>query len=119
MAEEYVTRAIVFNVDLSRSQERLAYSYAGARRFSYNWAIGVVRENLETRSAERAAGVAEDDLTPALSWSAYSLGKAFNAVKEEWGSDGALSTVSGWWMVDFERRQPSILRYVVSPICHT
>jgi hypothetical protein len=61
-----VTRAIVFNLDLSRSQERLAYSYSGARRFAYNWAIGVARENLETRSAERAAGVAEDDLTPAM-----------------------------------------------------
>jgi putative transposase len=88
MAGEYVTRAVVFNLDLSRSQERLAYSYAGARRFSYNWAIGVVRENLETRSTERATDVAEDDLTPALSWSAYSLGKAFNALKEE---------VAPWW----------------------
>jgi putative transposase len=88
VAEEYVTRAIVFNLDLSRSQERLAYSYSGARRFAYNWAIGVARENLETRSAERAAGVAEDDLTPAMSWSAYSLGKASNAGKEE---------VAPWW----------------------
>ncbi len=83
-----MTRAVVFNLDLSRSQERLAYSYAGARRFAYNWAIDVVRENLETRSAERAADVAEGDLTPALSWSAYSLSKAFNAVKDE---------VAPWW----------------------
>ena len=30
------------------AQERLAYSYAGARRFAYNWAIRSVRENLAT-----------------------------------------------------------------------
>jgi putative transposase len=88
MTERYTTRAIVLNLDLSRSQERLTYSYTGARRFSYNWVIGVVRENLETRSAERAEGVNTDELTPALSWSAYSLNKAFNAVKED---------VAPWW----------------------
>jgi Putative transposase DNA-binding domain/Helix-turn-helix domain len=86
-----VTRAIVFNLDLSRSQERLAYSYSGARRFAYNWAIGVARENLETRSAERAAGVAEDDLTPAMSWSAYSLGRRSTQGKRRWRPGGARS----------------------------
>ena len=88
MGERYVTRAVVFNLDLSDHQERLAYCYAGARRFAYNWAIGAVRENLTLRSAERAAGVAESDLTPSLSWSAFSLGKAFNQTKEE---------VAPWW----------------------
>jgi putative transposase len=88
MAEEYVTRAVVFPLDLSPSQERLAYSYAGARRFAYNWAIRSVRENLATRSAERAAGMAESELTPSLSWSAYSLNKAFNSAKE---------AVAPWW----------------------
>jgi hypothetical protein len=62
-----VTRAVVYTLDPSRTQERLAYSYAGARRFAYNWAIGVVRENLKIRSAEREAGVAESDLPPSLS----------------------------------------------------
>jgi hypothetical protein len=30
---------------------------------------------IQVRAAERDAGVAEDDLTPALSWSKYSLRK--------------------------------------------
>ena len=88
MASEHVTRAVVFNLDPSRPQERLVYSYAGTRRFAYNWAIGAVRENLTIRSAERAAGIAESDLTPSVSWSAYSLNKAFNAAKDE---------VAPWW----------------------
>ncbi|MGO8863209.1 MAG: helix-turn-helix domain-containing protein [Acidimicrobiales bacterium] len=72
MTSAYVTRAVVFNLDPSRPQERLAYSYAGARRFAYNGAFGAVRDNLKIRSAERADGVADSDLTPSLSWSAYS-----------------------------------------------
>jgi putative transposase len=88
MTDEYATRAVVFPLDLSRPQERLAYSYAGARRFASNWAIAAVRENLTTRSAERAGGVAESDLTPSLSWSAFSLNKAFNEVKDK---------IAPWW----------------------
>ena len=88
IAEEYVTRAVVFPLDLSPSQERLALSYTGARRFAYNWAIRSVSENLATRSAERAAGMAEPELTPALSWSAYGLNRAFNSVKD---------VVAPWW----------------------
>ncbi len=88
MTSAYVTRAVVFNLDPSRPQERLAYSYAGARRFAYNWAVGAERDNLKIRSAERADGVADSDLTPSLSWSAYSLSKAFNGLKEE---------AAPWW----------------------
>ncbi len=43
---------------------------------------------LEQRSAERSYDVAEEQLTPAVNWSAYSLRKAFNAVKDE---------VAPWW----------------------
>lgn len=82
------TRPIVVTLDPSAHQQRLLAQYCGARRFAYNWALGVVRDNLDVRRREREAGVAEDDLTPALSWSAYSLTKAFNAVKEQ---------VAPWW----------------------
>ncbi len=88
MASEYVTRAVVFNLDLSRAQERLLTSYAGSRRRAYNWVLDEVRENLKIRSSERAAGVTEEDLTPSLSWSAFSLNKAFNAAKDE---------MAPWW----------------------
>ena len=83
-----LTRAVVFTLHPSPAQERLAHCYAGARRFAYNWAIGTVSQNLAARSGERAAGIAETDVTPAVSWSAYSLGKAFNVTKGE---------IAPWW----------------------
>ncbi len=82
------TRGVVFPLDVSPSEERLLLSYCGARRFAYNWALGVVRDNLGLRRQEREAGVAEGELTPALSWSARALGTLWNHVKEE---------VAPWW----------------------
>jgi putative transposase len=78
----------VFTLDPTPAQERLLRSYAGAARFAYNWAIRAVSANLAQRRAEREVGVGEDDLTPMLSWSAYSLGKAWNETKDE---------VAPWW----------------------
>ena len=69
-------------LDPSPSQERLLRSYAGSARRAHNWAIEQVKQNLSTRSAERAAGVSEDRLTGSLSWSAYSLSKRWNETKE-------------------------------------
>jgi putative transposase len=43
---------------------------------------------MSQRRAEREAGVPEGELTPALSWSAYSLTNLFNSVKDE---------VAPWW----------------------
>jgi len=76
-----LTRAVVFTVDPSPAQERLLRSYCGAARFSYNWVIGEVTGNLTTRAAERDSGVGDDDLTPSLSWSAWSFRKKLNADK--------------------------------------
>lgn len=84
----FVTRAVTFALDVSPSQERVLASYCGARRFAYNWALRVVRDNLDVRRAEREAGVNEADLTPAVSWSAFALCKQWNQVKE---------TVAPWW----------------------
>ncbi|MGH9010115.1 MAG: IS607 family element RNA-guided endonuclease TnpB [Acidimicrobiia bacterium] len=83
-----VTRAVVFPLDVSPSEERLLLSYCGARRFAYNWVVASVSENLAVRRAERVAGVPEDRLTPAVSWSAQSLGMRWNEVKDE---------VAPWW----------------------
>jgi len=87
-AAEFVTRAVVFPLDVSPSEERLLMSYCGARRFAYNWALATVRENLAVRRAEREAGVPEDELTPAVSWRATRLGTLWNRVKDE---------VAPWW----------------------
>ncbi|HXY28370.1 MAG TPA: RNA-guided endonuclease TnpB family protein [Acidimicrobiales bacterium] len=84
----YNTRGVVFTLDPTLAQERLLRSYAGAARFAYNWAITRVSENLALRQVERAAGVPEAELNPVFSWSAYSLGKAWNEAKAE---------VAPWW----------------------
>jgi putative transposase len=88
MSEPVLTRGLVFTLDPSPAQERLLRSYCGAARFAYNWAIGEVSDNLTVRRTERDAGVAEDRLTSAISWSAYSLNKAWNAAKSE---------TAPWW----------------------
>src|SRR3989442_15334491 len=77
-----VTRAVVFTLDPSPAEERLLRSYCGAARKAYNWAVKEARANLAVRAAERTAGVPEAQLTPALSWSAFSLSKRWNSVKE-------------------------------------
>ena len=88
IAEEYLIRAVVFHLDPSPAQERLLRSYCGAARFAHNWALGQVKDNLNTRSDERAAGLSEEALTPSQSWSAYSLNRVWNAGKEE---------AAPWW----------------------
>jgi putative transposase len=74
-ASEHVTRAVVFTLDPSPAQERMLRNYLGAARFGFNWALGQVKDNLAVRAAERDAGVPEIALTPAMSWSKYSLRK--------------------------------------------
>ncbi len=87
-ASEHVTRAVVFTLDPSPAQVRMLRNYLGAARFSFNWALGQVKNNLAVRAAERDTGVCEAALTPALSWSKYSLRKQFNTVKTD---------VAPWW----------------------
>src|SRR5947208_374399 len=84
----FVTRAVVLPLDVSPLEERLLVSYCGARRFAYNWVISLVSENLAMRRVERAGGVPEDQLTPAVSWSAKSLDMHWHRVRDE---------VAPWW----------------------
>ncbi|HEV7978294.1 hypothetical protein [Amycolatopsis sp.] len=55
---------------------------------SFNWGLVKVKANLAQREAERSYGIAEAESTPAVSWSMYSLRKAWNKVKGE---------VAPWW----------------------
>lgn len=84
----FVTRAVVFPLDVSPSEERLLISYCGARRFAYNWVLATVKDNLEVRRAEREAGVPEDHLSAPVSWKATRLGTLWNQTKDE---------VAPWW----------------------
>ena len=87
-AGKLVTKGMVFTLDPSPAEERLLWSYCGAARKAHNWVIGEVKANLATREAERAEGLPEEHLTPALSWSAKSLSKRWNAVKD---------VEASWW----------------------
>ena len=87
-AEEFVTRAVVFPLDVSPSEERLLMSYCGARRFAYNWVLTTVKENLEIRRAERDAGVPDVELTPAVSWQA-TTGRSPAAASARAGASGS------------------------------
>lgn len=84
----FVTRAVVFPLDVSPSEERLLHSYCGARRFAYNWVLATVKADLDARRAEREAGVPEEELPPSVSWKATQLGTLWNSVKDE---------VAPWW----------------------
>src|SRR5690606_31985532 len=70
-----------FALDPNQAQARELFSYAGARRYAWNYHVGRVKENLEKRASEMEAGKTKDQLTPALSWSAQSLINHFNAWK--------------------------------------
>jgi putative transposase len=79
----FVTRAVVFTVDVSPAQDRMLRNYCGATRYAYNWVRRTIVENFEVRAAERQAGIVEEALTPSVSWSPYSLRKQFNQVKAD------------------------------------
>jgi putative transposase len=77
------TRAVVVPLDPTPAQAQLLRSYCGASRFAYNWAIARVKENLETRSLERASGIDEADRTKSLNWSPFTLTPLWNSQKDD------------------------------------
>ena len=78
-----VTRAVEVTLDPSPSQERWLRSYVGSMRVAYNWALEQVADNLHVRRDERARGVPEGELTPALSWSRASLTATWREVRDQ------------------------------------
>jgi putative transposase len=77
-----------YALDPTPAQERALRSHAGAARAAFNWGLARVKANLAQREAERSYDIAEANLTPAVSWSLYSLRKDWNAAKD---------TVAPWW----------------------
>ena len=53
--------------------------------------LGVVKANLDQRSAERSYGVTEQELTPAQGWSLAQLRRTWNRRKDE---------VAPWWQAN-------------------
>ncbi|HEY3610440.1 MAG TPA: IS607 family element RNA-guided endonuclease TnpB [Pseudonocardiaceae bacterium] len=69
-------------------QDGMLRSHCGAQRYAYNWGLGLIKANLGQREAERSYGVANAELTPCATWSAYSLRKNWNQAK---------NVVAPWW----------------------
>ncbi len=76
-------RAYLFALDPTDAQAEGFRSHCGAQRFAYNFGLALVRANLDQRTAERSYGITDDQLTPAVSWSAFSLRRAWNTAKTE------------------------------------
>lgn len=77
-----------FALDPTPAQERALRSHAGAARVAFNWGLARVKAVMDQRASEATYGIAGDDLTPAISWSLYSLRKDWNAAKD---------TAAPWW----------------------
>ena len=86
-----MAQAYRFALDPTPAQVSMLESHCGAARFAFNHMLGVVKANLDQRSAERSYGVAEQELTPAQGWSLAQLRKTWNARKDE---------VAPWWQAN-------------------
>lgn len=80
-----------FELDPTGPVEQRLWMFAGARRFAFNHHIGRVKANLETRQAEKAAGLGRAEMTPVLSWSKQSFINEFNSWKNGTASDSPVN----------------------------
>lgn len=81
-------RAYKYALNPTPRQARYLDGHCGAARKVFNWGLGRVKAVMEQRAAERTYGVPDELLTPAISWSMYSLRKAWNQAK---------NAVAPWW----------------------
>jgi putative transposase len=83
-----VIQAYRFALDPTPTREAALRSQCGGQRFAFNWGLVRVKANLDQRKAEQSYGLAGEQLTPSLPWTAYSLRKDWNQTKTE---------VAPWW----------------------
>ena len=74
-------RTFRYAADLTVAQSQEFFMCAGVRRFMFNHHIGRVKENLDVRRAEAAAGLSKEEMTGSLSWSKVSFINECNAWK--------------------------------------
>lgn len=84
----WTAQAYRYALDPSPAQQREFRSHAGGARKAYNTMLGLVKAVTGQRAAERSYGIADADLTPALSWSLAGLRKEWNRRKDD---------VAPWW----------------------
>ncbi len=83
-----VTQAYRFALDPTPGQECGLLRHAGAARRAHNWALELVKANLDQRVAERTYGIPDDQLTSLIGWNLPALRRAWNTVKND---------VAPWW----------------------
>ncbi|MGH3982993.1 MAG: helix-turn-helix domain-containing protein [Pseudonocardiaceae bacterium] len=76
-------RAYLFALDPTEGQAEQFRSHCGGQRYAYNFGLALIRANLDQRAAERTYGIPDDQLTEPVSWSAFSLRRAWNDAKNE------------------------------------
>ena len=88
-----LTREVAFKfaLDPTGEQEQTLLAHAGAARLGFNHHLGRVKANLEQRAAEHSYGIAEQDLTPSLSWTKFSFINEMNAWKTGTAPDSPVS----------------------------
>jgi putative transposase len=104
-----VIRSFLFALDPTPAQEQAFRSHCGAQRFAFNFGLALVRANREQRAAERSYGIPEPELTPAVSWSAYGLRRAWNAAKPQ---------VAPWWAVNSKEAYSSGLANLAAALAN-
>jgi putative transposase len=87
-SEGWTVAAYRFALDPTPDQDAALRSHCGAARKAFNWALGQVKAVMDQRRAEATYGLADHELTPALSWTLPALRKMWN---------GAKSEVAPWW----------------------
>ncbi|WP_208544380.1 IS607 family element RNA-guided endonuclease TnpB [Saccharomonospora piscinae] len=94
-----VIQAYRFALEPDSQQEDQLRSHCGAQRFAYNWGLARVKAVMDQRKAEASYDIPAEELTPSISWSAYSLRKDWNEAKGRvapwWGDNSKEAYASG------------------------
>lgn len=99
-----VNQAYRFALDPNTAQFAALASHAGASRRAFNWALGLVKAQMDQRAAEKTYGLTGDQLTPSVSWTLPSLRKAWNDAKPD---------VAPWWAENSKEAYAAGIRNLV------
>jgi putative transposase len=81
-------RAYKYALNPTPRQARYLDGHCGAARKAFNWGLGRVKAVMDQRAAEATYGIPAELLTPAISWTMYSLRKDWNQAK---------NNAAPWW----------------------
>jgi putative transposase len=100
-----VNQAYRFALDPTPDQVRALLSHAGASRKAYNWALALIKAQMDQRAAEKSYGLTGDQLTPAVPWNLPALRKQWNAAKDD---------VAPWWADNSKEAYAAGIRNLVA-----